>query len=135
MRLNIPIRLRRFAFWFYALGVFTSTHWPRLEINVPGFERPDLFLHFSVFGTWCFLLYATEYLGPLNRYKTVAKAWVIAALVSCADEALQIPEFVHRHAAWDDLAADVGGVTLGAIAALVCASFCRRAAVRRGQTV
>ncbi|MCC6322441.1 MAG: VanZ family protein [Phycisphaerales bacterium] len=126
MIVRVSIGWRRAAFAAYALAVFVATHWPRLELNVRGIERPDLLAHFAVFGAWTVLLHASELLGRMGSARTFARVWLIGTAYAAIDEALQLPAFVGRHAAWDDLAANIGGVTLGTLAAMAWTSLARR---------
>jgi len=109
---RLPLRLRRAVFWVFVCAIFTATHWPRLKIDFRGIERPDLLIHFAVFGCWALLVHFTGYLGPIRSSRTVARSWFATTIYACIDEALQLPTFIHRHAAWDDLAANIGGATL-----------------------
>lgn len=115
------VRLRRAAFWAFALALFVATHFPRLEIEVAGVERPDLFIHFAVFAVWYLLLVASTLLGPPHSTGTLLVAWVVAAVYACIDEGLQAIPALGRHAAWDDLIANLGGITIGAAVAWVFA--------------
>lgn len=112
---------RRLAFWAYAIALFVGTHWPRLEISVPGVQRPDLFVHFTIFALWSILLYATMYFAGLGRWRGLGVTWLVAVVYAAIDEALQGIPSLRRNAAWDDLAANIGGITLGlaAVAAWV----------------
>lgn len=113
--------VRRRIFWVYAITLFTLTHWPRLEVKVPGVERPDLLAHLAVFGLWYLLFFAAAYFGPLggSAARTIAAPWAIAVVYACVDEALQLIPALGRHAAWDDLAANLAGLTLAAAACLM----------------
>lgn len=122
---RVPRKFRRITFWVFVAGIFALTHFPRLEVRIDDIPRPDLFAHFAVFGCWTILLYCSELAGPLRSFRTIGRTWVFASLYACLDEALQLPEFVHRHAAWDDLAANIGGVTLGSLI-LTAAVFAAR---------
>lgn len=118
---RIPRTLRRAAFILFAVVIIVATHWPRLTIRIGDLERPDLFIHFAVFSLWALLLWASELLGPLRSFSVIGLVWLVAALYAAADEASQLLPFIHRHAAWDDLAANIGGVTIGSLAALAAA--------------
>lgn len=117
--------IRRRVFWVYAIALFILTHWPRLEVKVPGVERPDLIAHLSVFGLWFMLFFAAAYFGPLSTTprRTVLAPWVISLVYACFDEGLQLVPALGRHAAWDDLAANIAGLTL---AAATCFIWTRR---------
>lgn len=130
---RVPMLWRRVAFFAYAAALFVATHWPRLELNVRGVERPDLLAHLLVFGVWFLLLFFSGLPGSTGLYRSVGRAWLIAAGYAAADEALQLPEFVRRHAAWDDLAANLAGVSIGAM--LACGWVSLRRSRRNGDRV
>jgi VanZ family protein len=114
----LPSRLHfRVVFWTYALVLFIGTHWPRLELNVPGVERPDLVIHFVIFATWYLLLFGAAYFAGLGRWRSLLAAWIVAAAYAALDEGLQAIPVIRRNAAWDDLAANVGGITVGLLMA------------------
>jgi hypothetical protein len=113
--------LARVAFWLYAAGILTLTHWPRLTIPETGLERTDLYVHLLVFGTWTILLNLTGYLGPMRAGRTIARCALAAAAYVCFDEGTQALPFIHRDARWDDLAANLMGVVVASIALAVLA--------------
>lgn len=110
----------RFAFWLYAATLFTLTHFPKLAPPPITIPRPDLLIHFGCFGLWYVLLYLSGYFrGRCTPGIGLFRVWVIAATYAAVDEALQLIPFIQRHAAWDDYAANLGGITLGMLAVLV----------------
>lgn len=119
----------RTAFWVFAAALFVGTHWPRLELNVPGVRRPDLIVHFGLFALWYLLLFAAAYMARLGRWRSLIAVWVIAVAYAALDEGLQAIPFVRRNAGWDDFAADVVGVTIGFVIAAVWTA-CRTRARR-----
>lgn len=98
------------AFIVYAVALFVLTHWPRLSVTVPGVDRPDLFVHASVFGLWTLLLWRSGLVGSFDNRQTVLWAGVIGLGYAALDEGLQAVPMIGRHAAWDDLAANATGV-------------------------
>lgn len=129
---RLSLGTRRRVFIAYALTLFVLTHWPRLEVKVPGVERPDLLAHITVFAGWFGLFFAAAYFGQLGSslVRTVLVPWVIAVVYACIDEGLQAVPMLGRHAAWDDLGANIAGITLAAGVAAVW-SWRFRAAARQ----
>lgn len=123
----------RAAFWTYAAALFVGTHWPKLTIPASG--RPDILVHAVVFGVWTGLLVAAGFFGPVRSMRNVVVAWAVAAVWSGVDEALQAIPFIRRNAAWDDWAANLAGVTLAAVIALVVARRAPRDAERTGSPI
>ena len=110
----------RLAFWLYAAALFTLTHFPKLAPPPVDIPRPDLLIHFACFGLWYILFYLTGYARDRCPPRAgLLRAWLIAAVYAAFDEALQLVPFIQRHAAWDDYAANLGGVTLGLLTVLV----------------
>lgn len=118
-------RFLRAAFVLYALALFTLTHWPRFTVDIPGVERPDLFVHLAAFGIWTLLLNLASFLGPPHTARTVLLTALVAAVYACIDEGLQAIPFLQRTAAWDDLAADLLGVASATAACLIPFAFRR----------
>jgi VanZ family protein len=115
---RFPTRFHfRLAFWAYALAVLVATLWPRLELNVPGVERPDLIVHFLIFGTFYVLLFASGYLAGASRWRSLLLPWLVAVVCAGIDESLQAIPLIRRTAGWDDFAANAAGITIGLIAA------------------
>jgi VanZ family protein len=128
------LRARRFwriSFWCYAPALFAATHWPALRVDVPGVERPDLLVHFVCFGAWAALLALTQYTGPLGRTRSFGRAWIIALVCAAVDEGSQAIPILRRTAVWDDLVANLIGVTLGIVVVIV---VCRILAIRHSST-
>jgi len=113
------LTLRRRAFFAFAVTLFALTHWPALQVSVPGIERPDLILHFAFFATWYLLLFAAGLFGPLGRPRSLLWPWTVAIGYAAVDEALQAVPIIRRHAAWDDWLANVGGITIGLLVATI----------------
>lgn len=119
-------RLARRVFWCYAVLLFVGTHWPKLDIRVPGVERPDLIVHFALFGAWFAFFWLTGYAGSIWHKRSA----LLAACVSCGyaaiDERLQAIPFINRNCAWDDLEANWIGIALAMLVALVMITLVRR---------
>jgi VanZ family protein len=115
----------RAAFLAYVAVVVVLTHWPRLTLDVPGVERPDLFVHMAVFGMWALLLMLSGLVGRISSVRAVLLAGLIAASYAAVDEGTQAIKFFHRTVAWDDLAANLAGIVI------VTAVACGLAATRR----
>lgn len=107
----------RIAFWLYALALFTATHIPSFQLDVPGIERPDLALHLLAFSGWFGLFWLAAYVGPPLRFRSIALAVLVAGLYAAADELLQGLPGLNRTVAWDDYLSNVAGITLGAVVA------------------
>lgn len=132
-------RFWRITFWAYLPLLFTLTHWPALQVPVPGVERPDLIAHFVSFGTWCGLFTLAGFLaprGPTTSPKAFATlrwiglSWLVSVAYAALDEGLQAIPALQRTCAWDDWFANVGGVTLGSLACVVLVLLARVPSVR-----
>lgn len=111
----LPAVVRRFAFGVYAGFLFVMTHWPRIAIPAPG--RWDLLVHASVFGGWAAMLIVSGIAPVVRSRRSVVRAIPVAIAYACFDEGLQAIPQVRRVAAWDDLAANITGILLVALAA------------------
>jgi hypothetical protein len=100
--------LRRVAFWGYAALLFTGTHWP--ELTLPGEGRPDLYIHFTIFGLWTAFLIGAGFFGPPLSSRNIIGALAVAPVYAALDEGLQAIPWVRRHAAFDDWCCNVGGI-------------------------
>lgn len=106
-----------FVFGAYAGFQFMMTHWPKLVVPGPG--RPDLVVHFAVFGLWNALLIACARFGPALSWRNITASTVCASLYAGLDEGLQAIPALRRVCAWDDFGANVAGIHLVAVAALL----------------
>lgn len=111
-------RWAAWAFAIYAVVLFLGTHWPQLRVEGP-VPRPDLIVHLLAFGLWTVLLGACQWWGPWRGVRNAAITWAVAIVYAAIDEALQLIPALGRFAAWDDYAANVLGVTAGAIALVI----------------
>lgn len=119
------------VFWLYATALFTLTHFPRLAPPPLDIPRPDLLIHFACFGLWFILFYLAGYARVhCSQRAGLFRVWLIAAAYAAFDEALQFIPVIHRHAAWDDYAANLGGITLGLLTVLLLSRWIRH---RRSQ--
>lgn len=125
VRLPAPSALSRAAFVAYALAIFVATHWPQFTIDVPGVERPDLFIHLAVFCIWCVLLNLTGWLGEPRAIGTPIKALPVALAYAAIDESTQALPIIARTAALDDLLANSAGIVLGTGFVLVWGMWAR----------
>lgn len=107
----------RRAFPLYALGLFTGTHWPKLQIHGP-IPRTDLVLHVSCFFGWAFLLTLCGFFGPRWSHRNIARVVGLGILYSALDEGLQAIPALHRSCDWSDFLADCSGILLAGIVAL-----------------
>ena len=59
-------------------------------------------------------------LGPDCRVAVIGAGWagLAAAVYAAIDEGLQAIPMIRRNAAWDDLAANIGGITMGMLIAM-----------------
>lgn len=126
--------MRRAAFGIYAAALFIATHWPRLDVRVAGLQRSDLLIHAGAFAAWYFLLFLAGFFGDPRC--TPRRALLLPAAVAAAyaafDESLQLIPTLGRHAAWDDLLANLAGIVMGlALAGLWTARS--RFSTRRGR--
>lgn len=127
-------RLRRPAFWVFALAVFVATHYPKLRIESEILPRPDLLIHASVFGTWTLLLCLSGYVGPGGRAATWLLGGLVALVYAAVDEVTQGVPWLHRTVALDDYLANAAGiVAVGLGGALVAQVRGRRAHAGEGQ--
>lgn len=127
-----PLKLMRVVFIFYALAVLIATHWPRLTLDVPGVERPDLLVHLSVFGIWTVLLNFSGLVGDPRSVRTGLRAMLVALVYAAIDESTQALPIVHRTAALDDYLANAGGIALATLALMVWRAWRGFRLVRRG---
>lgn len=104
--------LRRIGLALAVLVLATATHWPRLRIEGP-IARPDLWIHLIAFGVLGVVLTLAALFGPITARRNLALSWVVGVLYAAIDEATQAIPILGRTAAWDDLAADAAGVTIG----------------------
>ncbi len=109
----------RAGFLAYAILLATLTHWPQLRVRVGDIPRPDVAIHLAAFALWTLLLHRAALLGPLASPRNFCLTTLAAAGYAALDEATQAIPILGRTAVWDDLAANLLGVGLGAAAAAI----------------
>ena len=119
-----------FLFGAYAGFQFMMTHWPKLVVPGPG--RPDLIVHFAVFGLWNALLISCARFGPALSWRNITASTVLASVYAGVDEGLQAIPVLRRVCAWDDYGANVAGIHLVAVAALLLSWALRRSSPHGG---
>lgn len=118
------ITQKQFVFWWrqifvvYALALFTATHWPQLRISGPPI-RSDLIIHFAAFSAWSYFFAATGWAGNWYSWRGLLWPLVIGILYAAFDEGLQALPALGRTCAWDDFAANCGGIAIGLVAARI----------------
>ena len=110
-------RARRAAFWVYVPILLTLTLWPKLR--VPGPERSDLVAHFGAFGLLTGLMIGAAFFGSPLAWRNILLPIPIIAAAGACDEWLQAIPFFHRTCALDDWCANMGGVSLAVIGAII----------------
>ena len=125
------IVLRQARLWWrqifvaYALLLFVATHWPQLRISGPPI-RSDLIMHVVAFGTWAFLFAAAHWIGNWNSWRGLSWPLAISIVYAAIDEGLQAIPALGRTCAWDDFAANCGGVVLGIASARLAREWVNR---------
>ncbi|RNC80784.1 MAG: hypothetical protein ED559_02975 [Phycisphaera sp.] len=107
-----PRWLRVLAFIVFALMVFIATHWPQLRIEGP-IPRPDLFIHFAVFGLWALMLNISGLLGEPGNLRTSVLCFGVGLVYAAFDELTQMIPGLGRFAGIDDYLANAGGLAIG----------------------
>jgi hypothetical protein len=102
-----------FVFGVYAGVLFVGTHWPALRIEGP-VRRPDLIVHFGAFGLWTFLLMMCGVWGRVSSWRNLGWSVMVGLAYAGIDEGLQAVPALRRTCAWDDYAANAGGVLIAA---------------------
>lgn len=106
-------RLARGVFVFWALLLFTLTHWRDLKVDA-GVPRTDLWAHAIGYGVWTFLLIASGFVGVRGSWKSVGLGMPVALLYAGLDETSQGIPGLGRFVTWEDFAANAIGVWIGA---------------------
>lgn len=94
--------------WLALATVFTATHWPELELDLP-MRGSDKVLHAIAFMTLALIWW------PTGFFRSVARFAIAAALWSMFDEALQALPIVRRHAGVEDAVANLCGIAIAAL--------------------
>ena len=116
------------VFWLYALLLFTGTHWPKLRIEGP-IPRPDLYIHFAAFGLWAFCFGMCGFFEPkVPRFsmRNYVMTFFAGLVYAAFDEGLQAIPALGRTCAWDDYAANAGGILIGTLVLAAVGRFLAR---------
>ncbi len=133
--MRLPRWVRISGFVVYAVAVAVATHWPKLQIDSPYVERPDLIIHIVVFGAWAMALLISGLVKANSPRRGAVIVWFIAAAYAGIDELTQELPGIYRTAGWDDWAANVTGITLACVVWLVGVRiWLRRERVRAGSS-
>lgn len=114
---RLAASLLPFAFGAYAGFLFMMTHWPALKLPGPG--RPDLVAHLAIFGLWNALFIACGRFGPRLSIVNIAICTMIASVYAAIDESLQHIPGLNRVPALDDFGANVAGILLAGVFAVM----------------
>lgn len=106
-------RVCKAAFVFWALLLFTLTHWPNLKVDA-GIPRTDLWAHAIGYGVWTFLFIASAFIAPRGSWKSVGLCMPIALAYAGLDEYSQGIPGLGRYVTLEDFAANAIGVGIGA---------------------
>lgn len=129
--MTLPKWLRAAGFVVYALAVVIATHWPKLQIDSPYVDRPDLVIHIVVFGGWAMALLLSGLLRAADPRRRAMHAWVISAVYAAIDELTQELPGIYRTAGVDDWAANVTGITIACAAWLAFSRWSSRRKILR----
>lgn len=113
--------VRRIAFWLYTAALIYGTHGPRRDVDIAAIQRPDLIIHLCAFGGFFGLLLAAEYFGAWRTARGIGVCTLIAAAFAAVNEATQALPMFGRTSALDDFAANISGIALGVVGAVVAA--------------
>lgn len=102
-----------------------ATHWPGVRIEGP-VPRTDLWLHLAAFGAWTVGLASTAWPGPMFSKRGIVNASMIAAAYSVLGELSQGIPGIGRVVAWEDAAANLGGVALATLGLSIIARLLAR---------
>lgn len=118
--MRLSLTKRRYALLVYALALTTATHWPNLTIRVGEIPRPDIFLHAFCFGLLTLLILVSRlFRRPVLSPGNIGLTWLLGAAWSGLDELSQGLPGINRWVVWSDFFANLLGVTLVAVGALV----------------
>lgn len=109
----------RGVFAAYTILLLLGTLWPNLKVDVGDVPRPDLYLHLLAFGGFTGLMLVCQWFGPLLSARNIAWSGVVSIVFAIANESAQALPFMHRHARLDDAAANIFGVALPLVGALL----------------
>ncbi len=95
--------------WIALAIVFTATHWPNLQLDLP-MRGSDKVLHAVAFMMLALVWWPTGFIRSVPLFALVAASW------SILDEVLQALPFVHRHAGVEDAVANLCGIAIATLA-------------------
>ncbi len=95
--------------WMALAIVFTATHWPNLQIDLP-MRGSDKVMHAVAFMMLALVWWPTGFIRSVPLFALAAASW------SILDEATQALPFVHRHAGVEDAVANLCGITIATLA-------------------
>lgn len=94
--------------WVALATVFTATHWPNLQLDLP-MRGSDKVLHAVAFMMLALVWWPTGFIRSVPLFALAAAAW------SILDEALQALPIVHRHAGVEDAVANLCGILIATL--------------------
>ena len=94
--------------WLVLSIVFTATHWPNLQLDLP-MRGSDKVLHAVAFMMLALVWWPTGFVRSVPLFALAAASW------SILDEALQALPFVHRHAGVEDAVANLCGIAIATL--------------------
>jgi len=97
--------------WMALAIVFTATHWPNLELDLP-MRGSDKVLHAVAFMMLALVWWPTGFIHSVPLFALAAASW------SILDEATQALPFVHRHAGIEDAVANLCGIAIATLVIL-----------------
>lgn len=107
----------------YWLALTAGTHWPSLRVGRPGPIPVDKILHALAFCGLAGLLMLTRWLDGAApsafTARNINRCAALALLLAALDELTQAWWRLDRFAQWDDFAADVVGIALAWLVAML----------------
>ncbi len=107
----------------YWLALTAGTHWPSLRVGRPGPIPVDKILHALAFCGLAGLLMLTRWLdrraAAAFSARNIHRCTALTLLLAALDEVTQTWGRLDRFARWDDFAADVAGIALAWIVAIL----------------
>ncbi len=94
--------------WMALATVFTATHWPNLQLDLP-MRGSDKVLHAVAFMMLTLVWWPTGFIRSVPLFALAAASW------SILDEATQALPLVHRHAGVEDAVSNLCGIVIAAL--------------------
>jgi len=94
--------------WMALAIVFTATHWPNLQLDLP-MRGSDKVLHAVAFMALALVWWPTRFIRSVPLFALAAASW------SILDELLQALPVVHRHAGVEDAVANLCGIAIATL--------------------